>query len=150
MMRRFGFSLVEVVVVSALILLVSVVGFQTADVVAQREKEERLRYALLEMRAAMDIFHQDKLRFPNSFNELMITPRSINGSNYGYYLRRLPLNPIFGSVRWQVSSKTSRTGSGDVWTEISTSTATIGAPIIDVRCPDPAYTSLRGDAYSLW
>ncbi len=148
--RLSGFTLVEVVVVTALILLVSLVGIQTADVVSQREKEERLRFALLEMRAAMDLFHQDQLRFPNSFDELLTTQRLVNGANYGYYLRRLPLNPIFATVRWEVSSKTSRTGAADVWVEITNPTTTIGAPIVDVRSPDPAFTSLRGDQYSKW
>lgn len=152
--KKSGFTLVEVVVVSALILLVSLVGFQTADIVAQREKEERLRYALLEMRAAMDLFHQEQLRFPYSFNELINTPRPVNGSNYGYYLRRLPLNPIFATTRWEISSKTSRAGVTDVWVPITLPTAIIGAfpgePIVDVRCPEPGYTSLRGDPYTVW
>lgn len=153
-----GFTLVEVIVVSALILLISLVGFQTADVIAQREKEDRLRYALLEMRAAMDLYHQEKTVFPKSFDELLNSKRF--GNAYGYYLRRLPLNPIYGTVKWEIASQTKRVYATPAeeqahWKEISNSAAIIGVvgdekPVIDVRCPEPGYTSLRGDSYTQW
>lgn len=80
---KSGFTLVEVVVVTALILLVSLVGIQTADVVSQREKEERLRYSLLEMRAALDLYFQDKTEFPDRLDDLLTTSRFVNGLSGG-------------------------------------------------------------------
>jgi type II secretory pathway pseudopilin PulG len=145
-LRSSGFTLAEVVVVSALILMISLVGFQTAEIVGQREKEDRLRSSLLEMRAAFDLFHQDQLRFPNTIDELLTTARA----GGGFYLRRLPLNPMFASVKWEVSGQTSREGTTDVWVEILNSTTAIGKPILDVRCPDAAGTGLNGIAYKQW
>lgn len=151
---RSGFTLVEVIVVSALILLVSLLGFQTADVVSQREKEDRLRSSLLEMRLAMDQYHQDHLKFPDSIQQLIDTPRVFKSTTYGRYLRRFPLNPLDANFpparRWEVSGKTSLAGTTDVWTEITDPAATIGMPIVDIRCPPDAGTGLNGIPYQSW
>jgi len=125
-----GFTLVEVVVVTALILLVSLVGIQTADVVSQREKEERLRYSLLEMRSALDLYFQDRLTFPATITELLTQPRLLNGSNYGFYLRRIPLNPFFNSEHW-----TYATGTFDV-------NGTPKTVVVDVFCPSQGNTAM--------
>lgn len=153
---RSGFSLIELVVVSALILLVSLVGVQTADLVSQREKEDRLRYSLLEMRAALDLYHQEKTIFPTSFNDLLNTKR-FDGS-YGYYLRRMPINPLFGTVKWEIASQTQRnyaniTEEQAHWQALTDPSVTIlpvPAPIVDIRSPDPGYNSIRGDSYLQW
>jgi len=155
---RSGFTLVEVVVVTALILLVSLVGIQTADLVSQREKEERLRYSLLEMRAAMDLYFQEQLKFPDSISKLTDTVR--NGGR-GFYLRRFPINPIICNSAepcvWEIASSTKRDYSSIAeedahWKRINTSTATLSpvAPILDIRCPDPGYTALDLRRYSDW
>ena len=160
-----GFTLVEVVVVTALILLVSLVGIQTADVVSQREKEERLRFALLEMRAAMDLYFQEHLKFPDSISKLTDTVRN---SGRGFYLRRLPINPLVGTPAdpyiWEIASSTKREYASAAdesahWIEIHSPADIIPdplvppgppAPILDIRCPDPGYTALDGTRYSKW
>ncbi len=156
-MNRNAFSLVEVVVVSELLLLISLVGIHTADLISQREKEDRLRYSLLEMRAALDLYHQEKTTFPASFNELLTTKRF--GGNYGYYLRRMPINPLFGAVKWEIASQTLRNlvpGSAEEqahWQALTDPSVTIlpvPAPIVDIRSPDPGYNSIRGDSYLQW
>jgi general secretion pathway protein G len=147
--KKNGFTLVEVIIVTALILLISLTAFQTAEIVNTREKEERMRHALLEMRAAMDKFHQDQLRFPNTFDELLTTVVPGKG---GFYLRRLPLNPMFGESRWEIASRTSIDGSYNHWEEITASSQGMsdGAPILDVRCPPAAGTGLNGIEYQNW
>lgn len=154
-MLRSGFSLVEIIVVSVLILLISLVGIQTADLVSQREKEDRLRYSLLEMRAALDLYHQEKTTFPNSFNDLLTNKRF--GGNYGFYLRRMPINPLFGTVKWEIASQTKRTYADAAeeqahWQPANAPTATMApiSPIVDVRSPDPGFNSIRGDSYLQW
>jgi len=154
-----GFTLVEVVVVTALILLVSLVGIQTADLVSQREKEERLRYSLLEMRAAMDLYFQENRgEFPDSISKLTDTVRK---GGRGFYLRRFPINPIVGNSAepcvWEIASSTKRLYASAAeedahWKRINTSTATLSpvAPILDIRCPDPGYTALDLTRYSNW
>jgi len=159
--QKSGFTLVEVVIVSALILLGSLVAFHTAEIVSQREKEERMRYALLEMRAALDKFFEDsyqnpaipvleKPRFPKTIAELINTKRPIPGGSF--YLRRLALNPMAGEIRWQL------TGSNGTSEEILVITDAVSAfvdatmTIVDIRCPDtvlPA-TGLNGIPYKEW
>ncbi len=144
-----GFTLVEVVVVSALILLISLTAFQTADIVNTRENEERMRSCLLDMRAALDRFHQANLRFPLNFNELLTGTDPIRGS---FFLRRFPINPLLREPKWEIASRTSLDGSYNHWEVITApgdgmSDAT---PIVDVRCPPEAGTGLNAIEYKNW
>jgi len=144
---RNGFTLLEVVIASALVLVLSYAAFQTADIVDQREKEEQLRVSLQEMRAALDQFHQENLRFPDSIQELLTAPRSLGA----FYLRRFPLNPMFASTTWEIASQTSLTESEDFWLKIySADTSLPDGPIIDIRCPPEAGTGLNGIPYHHW
>ncbi len=145
-LNRSAFTLVEVVIVTGLILLFSLVTFQTADIINQRKNEDRMRENLLEMRGALDKYHQDNLSFPNTMSALLTTPMA----GGGFYLRRFPLNPMFNETKWEVSAKTSLTGTGDIWVEITDPTTTITGPIVDIRCPPSAGTGLNGIAYELW
>lgn len=146
-MTAKGFTLLEVIIASTLLLVVSYSTFQTAEVVSQREKEEQLRSSLLEMRSALDQFHQDNLRFPDTFIELLEAPRPLGA----FYLRRLPFNPMFATISWEIASQTSINGENDYWLPISTATAVInGGSIIDVRCPASAGTGLNGIPYQNW
>ena len=138
---RSGFTLVEVIVVTALLLLISLVGIQTADVVSQREKEERLRYSLLEMRAALDLYFQDQHSFPATITELLTQPRLLNGSEYGFYLRRIPLNSFFNSQHWTYATGTFDTGIPKT-------------VVVDVFCPSQGSPeldkALDGTSYLEW
>ncbi|PKL41866.1 MAG: hypothetical protein CVV41_17010 [Candidatus Riflebacteria bacterium HGW-Riflebacteria-1] len=151
MCQTRAFTLVEVVVVSALILLASLVAFHTAEIVSQREKEERLRYALLDMRAALDIFFQDSHqnpaisagqipRFPKTIDEMLLTKRPVPGGSF--YLRRLPLNPMLKNTNWHLVIATI---TDDITSEL--------VPVItDVRCPDTVTPpdGLNGIPYKDW
>lgn len=149
---KSAFTLIEVVIVSALVLLFSLVAFETTEIVNQRDKEDRLKSCLLEMRAALDDFHVDnhadgshteKFRYPDTLDELVntATPKG------GFYLRRIPINPMFSAVKWEVSDKTSLAGTTDVWQDLSAYT---GGPIVDVRCPPSAGIGLNGIPYKDW
>lgn len=160
-LNRSAFTLIEVVIVTALILLFSVVAFETASVINQREKEGRLKQALIEMRGAIDAFQQDHFSQPNqglpdTFSTLVTTPTPEGG----FYLRRFSINPMFRDdpitpkheqFTWEISDKTTLAGTGDTWREItSSSTSTVGGFIIDVRCPPSAGTGLNGIPYKDW
>ncbi|GAB4272849.1 MAG: hypothetical protein Kow0029_11980 [Candidatus Rifleibacteriota bacterium] len=154
-MNKRGFTLVEVIIVSALILLLSLTAFQTADIVNTREKEERLRISLLEMRAAIDRFQQNdhdgdnEHRFPLTINELLTNKDPNTG---GFYLRRLPLNPFLGETKWDIASKTTLDGSSDHWEEISNPMQGMSdnTPIVDIRCSSTVGISLNGTPYKNW
>lgn len=85
--RRRGFTLIELVVVMAIIAtLLSIVApryFTHLD----RAREAALRETLVVVRDAIDKFHGDTGRYPESLEEL-VSQR---------YLRTLPIDPVSGS-----------------------------------------------------
>ena len=85
---RNGFTLIELIVVMAIVaLLVSIAApryFQSVD----RAKDNTLRTSLNVMRDAIDKFAADKGRYPDSLNELV----------HARYLRAVPSDPWTGSV----------------------------------------------------
>ncbi|MFZ2956645.1 MAG: prepilin-type N-terminal cleavage/methylation domain-containing protein [Candidatus Ozemobacteraceae bacterium] len=166
-----GFTLVEVLVVTALVLILSVVTIPMLETTDQRQKEERFREVLPELRSALEAFHQDFDRYPASLGVLITTPRPVRrGSTQvsGFYLRRLPLNPLTASYTWQIASRTSDTPANDVWwpplilsqtpswqaialdTTISNAAPAVAAPIVDIRCPPGVGVALNNLPYERW
>jgi type II secretion system protein G len=90
---RRGFTLIELIVVLAIIaLLVSIVApryYRTVD----NAREASLKTSLNVMRDAIDKFTADKGRYPDSLDELMTSG----------YLRQIPEDPITGQKEsWQM------------------------------------------------
>jgi general secretion pathway protein G len=84
--RTRGFTLIELIVVMAVIaLLVSIAAPRYVQSV-ERARESSLRSSLAVMRDAIDRFAADRGRFPESLDELVNTR----------YLRQLPEEPISG------------------------------------------------------
>jgi general secretion pathway protein G len=84
--RVRGFTLIELIVVMAIVaLLVSIAAPRYVQSV-ERAREATLRSSLAVMRDAIDRFAADRGRFPESLDEL-VTVR---------YLRQLPEDPITG------------------------------------------------------
>jgi general secretion pathway protein G len=85
---RAGFTLIELIVVMAIVaLLVSIAApryFRSVD----RAKENALRTSLNVMRDALDQFAADKGRYPDSLTELV----------EARYLRSVPADPATGST----------------------------------------------------
>ena len=90
---RRGFTLIELIVVLAIIaLLVSLVAPRYNHTV-DNAREGALRTSLNVMRDAIDKFAADKNRYPDSLDELV---------NAGY-LRRIPEDPLTGRKdSWQM------------------------------------------------
>ena len=122
---RCGFTLIEVMVVMAIIvtILASAVPFYTTAII--KAKESVLMSNLFTMRSVIDQFTYDKERPPSSLDELVSEG----------YLRDVPLDP-FTETRdsWQVVNDTGPTGESGVW---------------DVRSGSDR-VSLGGTAYSEW
>ena len=122
---RRGFTLVEVMVVMAIIvtILAIAVPFYTTAII--RAKESVLMSNLFTMRSVIDQFTYDKERPPSSLDELVSEG----------YLRDVPLDP-FTETRdsWQVVNDTGPTGESGVW---------------DVRSGSDR-VSLGGSAYAEW
>ena len=84
--RNRGFTLIELIVVMAIVaLLVSIAAPRYLQSV-ERAREATLRTSLLVMRDAIDRFAADRARYPDSLQELVATR----------YLRTLPEDPITG------------------------------------------------------
>lgn len=84
--RSPGFTLIELIVVMAIVaLLVSIAAPRYLQSV-ERAREATLRTSLMVMRDAIDRFAADRARYPDSLQELVATR----------YLRTLPEDPITG------------------------------------------------------
>ena len=84
--RSPGFTLIELIVVMAIVaLLVSIAAPRYLQSV-ERAREATLRTSLVVMRDAIDRFAADRARYPDSLDELVTTR----------YLRTLPEDPITG------------------------------------------------------
>ena len=107
--RSVGFTLIELIVVMAIVaLLVSIAApryFQSVD----RAKDNALRTSLNVMRDALDQFAADKGRYPDSLVELVDA----------HYLRSIPTDP------W--------TDSATTWVLVTPVDPTVKGKVYDVR-----------------
>ena len=88
-----GFTLIELVVVLAIIALLVSIAVPRYFAHLERAKEATLRQDLSVMRDAIDKFYGDKGRYPEALDEL-VTAR---------YLRSVPVDPITESATtWEV------------------------------------------------
>lgn len=105
--RPTGFTLIELLIVLAIIatlLTIAVPGyFNSLD----NARETALRKSLSVMRAAIDQYHGDLGRYPDSLNDL------VNAR----YLRSVPADPITGAAdQWvlESSAEAGQSGLSDV------------------------------------
>jgi len=91
--RHGGFTLLELMVVLALIVTLSAIAFATYQNTVQRGREAVLRENLFRMRDAIDQYYADKGKYPADLNELVAAG----------YMRRLPDDPMTQkNDSWQV------------------------------------------------
>jgi general secretion pathway protein G len=91
--RRRGFTLIELMVVMAIVALLLSVAAPRYFAHLERAREAALRQTLLVVRDAIDKFHGDTGRYPVVLDELVERR----------YLRKLPVDPISeSSATWVV------------------------------------------------
>jgi len=150
-----GVTLVELVCVSAIIVILAGMVVPVASTLVKRQKELELRRALREIRQAIDRFQEDTIRFPGIRNELNAVNEEgypeelmqlVEGIDIGdaagtrlKYLRRLPRDPITGSQEW--TERSSRDRPDSLFSD--------GINIFDVRSPSDK-VALDGTPYSEW
>jgi general secretion pathway protein G len=120
-----GVTLVELVSVTAIVLVLAGITIPVAHTMVKRQKELELRQALRQVREALDRFEADVQRYPG------IRAKYLNATNQeGYpeeldwlvegveigdaagttikYLRRIPVDPMTGEREWGTRSTRDR------------------------------------------
>jgi general secretion pathway protein G len=127
--RRFGFTLVELMIVMAIIAVLMSVAIPIYSRSITRSKESVLKNNLYTMRTVIDEYTYDKQKAPQTLNDLVSDG----------YLRQIPVDPITGTAdSWRVIN------------EDASNTVNQSEPgIFDVRSGSDK-TSLEGTPYSEW
>ena len=127
--RRFGFTLVELMIVMAIIAVLMSVAIPIYSRSIVRAKESVLKTNLFTMRTVIDEYTYDKQKAPQTLNDLVSDG----------YMRQIPVDPL--------------TGTADSWRVImedASNTVNQSQPgIFDVRSGSDK-TSLEGTPYSEW
>jgi general secretion pathway protein G len=119
-----GFTLVELMVVMAIIALLLALALPRYFKHLESSREIILKQDLAVMRDAVDKYHEDRGRYPDSLDEL-VSAR---------YLRALPVDPI--------------TERSDTWQVVAPSGDTAGA-VYDIKSGAPG-TARDGSPYADW
>jgi len=156
-MRRgqHGFTFLEVVIVTAILMILASTIMPMTQVTAQRQREVELRRALREMRTAID-------KFKDAVDQGQIPTTELEPGNEGYppdletlvngvsaandatgrklkYLRRIPIDPMTKSADWGKRAYQDRPDSSS-WG---------GKNVFDVYTTN-AGTALDGTKYRDW
>ncbi len=151
-----GVTLIELVCVTAIVLVLAGMAVPVANTFVKRERELELRGALRAMRSAIDRFQADVEKNSNMRQSKM---NAVNEDGYpeklewlyeGYdigdaartrlkYLRRLPRDPITGKREWGTRSSRDRPGAN----------FSDGINIFDVHSKSEA-VALDGTKYAEW
>jgi general secretion pathway protein G len=131
--RAAGFTLIELIIVIAIIGILATIAVPAMRTAPQRARESALKENLFTMRSCIDQFHADRGRYPASLDELV---------SLGY-LRSLPFDPITrASDTWVVEYP-------EVSEEDTEREQEEGTGIIDVRSGAEG-TALDGTLYADW
>ena len=145
MRSQRGYSFVELIIVTAILLVLAAITVPLAQVASQRGREAELRRALRDMRTAID-------RFKDAADQGVIAPTDLEPGNENYppdletlvegvtrqndatgtplkFLRRVPLDPMTDSTDWGLRSYQDKPdsttwGRQNVYDVYTTSTAT--------------------------
>lgn len=152
---RGGYSLVELIVVAAIVLVLASAILPLSRVGIQRQKEVELRRALREMRTAIDRYKDaadlqqisslelepDDMGYPPDLETLVkgVTKAGDANQTKLRFLRRVPTDPLTGEAEWGLRSYQDR----------PESTSWGGQNVFDVYSKANG-TGLDGTPYSEW
>jgi general secretion pathway protein G len=127
--RTSGFTLIELMIVMALIVILASIGLALYGNSVTRAKESVLKEDLFRMRDAIDQYYADKGKYPATLDELVSEK----------YLRSLPVDPF--------------TNSADTWrtilSEPDPTNASASPGVYDVRSGSDQ-KALDGTNYADW
>jgi general secretion pathway protein G len=133
MRRTAGFTLIELIVVVAIIGILATIAVPAMKTAPQRARESALKEDLFTLRSCLDQFHADRGRYPTSLDELV---------SMGY-LRSVPEDPVTRSKDTWVVVYEEATG------QESERQQEAGQGIIDIRSGSEE-TALDGTKYADW
>jgi len=108
-----GFTLLELIIATAIIVVLSTMAVSLARVSIQREKEHMLRNDLWEMRDAIDRYKDaadrggfrtkvDSQNYPPDL-ETLVKGEDVQGKKVRF-LRKIPVDPMTGTTEWGLRS----------------------------------------------
>jgi len=110
---QHGFTLVELIVATTILMLLTTLAIPLARVTIKRQKERDLRHALWEMRDAIDRYKdaadrgafQTKVGSENYPPDLdtLVKGVDVQGKKLKF-LRRIPVDPMTGTTDWGLRS----------------------------------------------
>ncbi len=127
--REGGFTLVELMIVMAIIMILATIAIPIYVRTLQRAKEATLREDLHTMRTAIDSYTIDKEKAPDSLDDLV----------QAGYLKSIPVDPMTSS------NETWITGMSDTMTDINETQGGLD----DVHSGSQALAS-DGTTYNTW
>jgi general secretion pathway protein G len=110
-----GFTVAELVMVTALVAVLAAVAIPTARFTVKREREAELRLALRQMRNAIDdhkrLADQGMIQvdlgtegYPKELENLVKGVNIVGQLTKRRFLRRIPVDPITGKAEWGLRS----------------------------------------------
>jgi len=126
--RRLGFTLIELMIVMAIIATLIAIAVPIYNRAITRSKETVLKNNLFTIRRMIDEYTVDKQKAPQSLDELVSEG----------YLRAIPTDPITGTTDWKV-----------IMEDPDNAMNPENPGIFDVRSTSDR-TSLEGTLYSDW
>ena len=144
-----GFTLIELIVATAILSILTMMALPLARVTIQREKEKELRTALWEMRDAIDRYKDaadrqlfqtkvDSQNYPPDL-ETLVKGVEAQGGKKIRFLRSIPMDPMTKSTEWGLRSMQDDVDS-DSWG---------GQNVFDVYTKSEG-TGLDGTKYKDW
>lgn len=149
--RQAGFTLIELMVTTAIMMILATVALPLAQVSVQRRKETELRQDLYEMRNAIDRYkdaadrNQIKVEadtdgYPPSLQTLVDgVPLAGKSGVIIRFLRKIPVDPMTGQANWGLRCAQ----------DPPDSTSWCGTDVFDVYSQSTG-TALNGTQYSNW
>ena len=143
-----GFTLIELIVATTILIVLTCLAIPLARVTIKREKERELRHALWEMRDAIDRYKDasdrgafrtkvDSQGYPPDL-ETLVKGEDVQGKKLRF-LRKIPIDPMTNSTEWGMRSMQDDPAS-DSWGEQN---------VFDVYTKSQA-TALDGTKYKDW
>jgi general secretion pathway protein G len=143
-----GFTLLELIIATSIVVVLSTMAVPLARLTIQREKERQLRFDLWEMRDAIDRYKDaadrnmfqtkvDSQNYPPDL-ETLVKGVDVQGKKVRF-LRRIPVDPMTGTTEWGLRSMQDDPDS-DSWG---------GQSVFDVHTKSQG-TGLDGTPYKDW